>query len=89
MLKSMNQGKSQGKSGAGKICMKATSCWKRNRLSSRLKMEMIRRKASFTSLPLYFDDVKNTNFISNITEGFDEGDDYETVEREYVRRADP
>ena len=68
--------------------MKATSCWVRNRISARLKMEMIRRKASFTSLPLYFDDVKKESFISNITEGFDEGDDYETVDREYKRRAE-
>ena len=88
MLKSLNQGKSQGKSGVGKICMKATSCWSRNRMSARVKTEMIKRKASFTSMLLYFNDVKNDNFMSTLTEGFDEGDHYETVEREYKRRAE-
>ena len=88
MLKSLNQGKLQGKSGVGKICMKATSCWTRNRLSARVKSEMIKRKASFTSMPLYFDDVKKDNFIANLTEGFDEGEDYETIEREYKIQAE-
>ena len=87
VLKSVNKGKSQGKSACGKLCMKAVSDWDRNRVSSRFKKELIRKKASFTSMPIYFDDVKNDNFVSALTEGFDEGDDYETMEREHKRRA--
>ena len=87
VLKSINKGKSQGKSACGKLCMKAVFDWDRNRVSSRLKKELIRKKASFTTMPIYFDDVKNDNFVSALTEGFDEGDDYETMEREHKRRA--
>ena len=35
---------------------------------------------SQTSLPINFDDVKSDKFLSKITEGFDDGEVYETKE---------
>ena len=60
--------------------MKCTSCWLRNKLSYNLAPETIKKRASFTSLPLYFDDVKSDRFLKKITEGFDDGEVYETKE---------
>ena len=79
-LKSLHRGKSQGKSGVGRLIMKCVSCWKRNKISHRLKIETIKKKASFTSLPVYFDDVNDGKFLGKITEGFDDGLVYETSE---------
>ena len=60
--------------------MKCTSDWSKNKLSYNLAMETIKKRASFTSLPLYFDDVKSDKFLVKITEGFDDGEVYETKE---------
>ena len=79
-LKSVNRGKSQGKSSTGRLIMKCTSCWLRNKLSYNLAPETIKKRASFTSLPLYFDDVKSDRFLKKITEGFDDGEVYKTKE---------
>jgi hypothetical protein len=60
--------------------MKTVSDWGKNKLSYSLAKETIKKKASFTALPLYFDDVKSDKFLSTITEGYDEGENYETSE---------
>ena len=41
-------------------------------------METIKKRASFTTMPLYFDDVKDVKFLARATEGFDDGEVYET-----------
>ena len=82
-MKSLNKGKSQGKSGVGRLIMKCVSCWSKNKLSYTLAPETIKKRASFTTLPLYFDDVKSDKFLSKITEGFDDGEVYETKEVNY------
>ena len=79
-LKSVNRGKAQGKSGAARLIMHTVSDWTKNKLSYSLAKETIKKKASYTSLPLYFDDVKSDKFLSTITEGYDEGENYETAE---------
>ena len=79
-LKSVNGGKAQGKSGAARLIMNTVSDWSKNKLSYSLAKETIKKKASYTSLPLYFDDVKSDKFLSTITEGYDEGENYETAE---------
>ena len=79
-LKSLHRGKSQGKSGVGRLIMKCVSCWKRNKISHRLKIETIKKKASYTSLPIYLDDVNDGKFLGKITEGFDNGLVYKTSE---------
>ena len=79
-LKSLQRGKSQGKSGAGWLIMKCVSSWSRNKVSYRLKIETINKRISFTTMPLYFDDVKDDGFLRKITEGFDDGEVYETAE---------
>ena len=86
-LKSVNRGKSQGKSSAGRLIMKCTSSWSKHKLSYSLAMETIQKRASFTGLPLYFDDVKSDRFLSKITEGFDDGQVYETAEVRYTNIA--
>ena len=43
---------------------------------------------SFTTLPLYLDDVEDDKFLARITEGFDDGMVYETSEGEFVRKAE-
>ena len=60
--------------------MKTVSDWGKNKLSYSLAKETIKKKASFTAWPLYFDDVKSDKFLSTITEGYDEGENYETSE---------
>ena len=60
--------------------MHTVSDWGKNKLSYSLAKETIKKKASFTSLPQYFDDVKSDKFLSTITEGYDEGENYETSE---------
>ena len=47
-------------------------------------MDTIRKKVSYTSAPVYFDDVKAANFLSKITEGFDNGETYETREVRFI-----
>ena len=79
-LKSINKGKSQGKSSATRLVMKTVSCWKRNKLSYSLAPETIKKRLSQTSLPIIFDDVKSDKLLSKITEGFDDGEVYETKE---------
>ena len=79
-LKSLQRGKSQGKSGVGRLICKCVSDWPRNKISYRLKMETIKKRASFTTMPLYFDDVKDVKFLARATEGFDDGEVYETSE---------
>ena len=79
-MKSVNRGKAQGKSGAARLIMHTMFDWTKNKLSYSLAKETIKKKASYTSLPLYFDDVKSDKFLSTITEGYDEGENYETAE---------
>ena len=79
-MESVNRGKAQGKSGAARLIMHTVSDWTKNKLSYSLAKETIKKKASYTSLPLYFDDVKSDKFCSTITEGYDEGENYETAE---------
>ena len=79
-LKSLVKGKSQGKSGVGRLLMKCTSCWSRNKISHRLKIETIRKRTSYTTMPIYLDDVNDGKFLGKITEGFDDGLVYETSE---------
>ena len=59
---------------------KCVSDWNRNKISHRLKIETIKKRASFTTMPLYFDDVTDDKFLSKITEGFDNGEVNETTE---------
>ena len=54
--------------------MKCVSSWDRNKISYRLKMETIKKRLSFTTMPVIFDDVKDDNFLERITEGFDDGE---------------
>lgn len=68
--------------------MKCVSSWSRNKISYRLKMETIKKRLSFTTLPVFFDDVKDEKFLDKITEGFDDGEVYETSEGEFVRQAE-
>ena len=49
-------------------------------MSYRLKIETINKRISFTTMPLYFDDVKDDGFLRKITEGFDDGEVYKTAE---------
>ena len=79
-LKSLQRGKSQGKSGVGRLIMKCVSSWSRNKMSYRLNILTIKKRMSFTTMPLYFDDVKDDGFLKQITEGFDDGEVYETAE---------
>ena len=79
-MKSLQRGKSQGKSGVGRLIMKCVSDWSRNKISHRLKIETIKKRVSFTTLPSYFDDVNDDKFLAKITEGFDDGEVYETAE---------
>ena len=79
-LKSLQRGKSQGKSGVGRLIMKCVSDWTRNKLSHRLNIETIKKWSSYTTMPLYFDDIKSDKFLAKITEGFDDGEVYETKE---------
>ena len=37
-------------------------------------METIKKRLSFTTMPVFFDDVKDERFLDKITEGFDDGD---------------
>ena len=68
--------------------MKCVSSWERNKISYRLKMETIKKRLSFTTMPIIFDDVKDDKFLERITEGFDDGEVYETSEGEFVRKAE-
>ena len=68
--------------------MKCVSSWDRNKISPRLKIEKIKKRLSFTTMPIMFDDVKDDKFLEKITEGFDDGETYETSEGEYVRKAE-
>ena len=61
------------------------SDWTRNKLSYRLKIETIKKRLSFTTMPLYFDDVKDDKFLARITEGYDDGEVYETAEVNYLK----
>ena len=79
-LKSLHRGKSQGKSGVGRLLMKCTSDWKRNKISHKLKIETIKKRTSYTTVPIYLDDVNDGKFLGKITEGFDDGLLYETSE---------
>ena len=88
VYKSMNKGKSQGKSGVARMVCYLVSDWKTNKLSPKLSIETIKKKCSFTTCSLYFDDVKNDNFISRNTEGFDDGEVYETGEGIFPKRAE-
>ena len=79
-LKSLLRGKSQGKSSVGHLCMKLVSDWLTNKISYSLAMETIKKRASFTSFPLYLDDVKSDKVVAKLTEGYDDGEVYETRE---------
>jgi hypothetical protein len=45
-----------------------------------MKKETMKKRMSFTTVPLYFDDVKDDKFLAQVTEGFDDGEVYETSE---------
>ena len=60
--------------------MKFVSSWEKHKMSYRLKMETIKKSLSFTTMPVFFDDVKDDKFLDKITEGFDNGEVYETSE---------
>ena len=79
-LKSLLNGKSQGKNGTGRLIAKCVSCWEKNKISHRTKIETIKKRMSFTTLPLYTDDVKDRKFLCKVTEGYDDGETYETNE---------
>jgi hypothetical protein len=49
-------------------------------MSYSLAPETIKKRASFTTCTIYFDDVKSDKFLSTITEGYDDGEVYETKE---------
>ena len=83
--KSLQRGKSQGKSGVGRLIMQCVSDWSKSKISPRLNIETIKKRMSFTTLPLYFDDVKVDTFLSKVTEGFD-GDVYETKEVGFINK---
>ena len=59
---------------------KCVSDWTRNKVSHNLKIETIKKRLSFTTMPVYFDDIKDDKFLARITEGFDDGEVYETSE---------
>ena len=59
---------------------KCTSDWSRNKVSHRLKIENIKKRVSFTTMPIYSDDVTDDKFLARITERFDDGEVYETTE---------
>ena len=88
VYKSINRGKSQGKSGVARMVCYLTSDWKSNKLSPKLSTETIKKKCSFTTTPIYFDDVKMDSFIGRITESFDDGATYETAEGVYPQRSE-
>ena len=79
-LKSVNRGKAQGKSGTGRLIMKCVGDWDKNKLSYTTAMPTIKKKLSYTAFPVYFDDVKSDKFLEKITEGYDNGETYETKE---------
>ena len=79
-LKSVNKGKAQGKSSTARLVMKTVSCWSKNKMSYSMAPETIKKRLSQTSLPITFDDVKSDKFLNKITEGFDDGEVYETKE---------
>ena len=60
--------------------MKTANCWSNNKLSPSLAPETIKKKLSYTTLPVYFDDVTSDKFLSKITAGYDDGEVYETRE---------
>ena len=60
--------------------MKCTSVWKRNKISHKLKIETIKKRTSYTTVPIYLDVVNDGKFLGKITEGFDDGLLYETSE---------
>ena len=63
VYKSRNRGKSQGKSGVARMVCYLTSDWKSNRLSPKISNETIKKKFSYTTCPIYFDDVKGIIFL--------------------------
>ena len=65
--------------------MQCVSDWSKSKISPRLNIETIKKRMSFTTLPLYFDDVKVDTFLSKVTEGFD-GDVYETKEVGFINK---
>ena len=87
-LKSLDGGKSLGKSGVARLMMKCSSSWERNKLSPRLKRETIQKKLALTTCPVLFDDIKDPKFLDRNTEGFDDGEVYETNEGEFTRKAE-
>ena len=88
VYKSQNRGKSQGKSGVARMVCYLVSDWKSNKVSPRIPIETIRKKWSYTSCPMYFDDVKSDKFINKLSEGFDDGEAYETAEGIFPKRAE-
>ena len=64
------------------------SDWKSNKVSPRIPIETITKKWSYTSCPMYFDDVKSDKFINKLSEGFDDGEAYETAEGIFPKRAE-
>ena len=60
--------------------MASCSDWKKNKLSYSLAPQAIKKRISFTTSLVYFDDVKSDKFLHTVTEGFDDGEVYETKE---------
>lgn len=45
-----------------------------------MNIQTIKKRMSFTTLPIYVDDVKDDKFLAKMVEGFDDGECYETNE---------
>ena len=58
-------------------CISDLSC---NKVSHRLKIETIKMRVSFATMPIYFDNVTDDKFLARISEGFADGEVYETIE---------
>ena len=56
------------------------SSWEKNKISARMNIQTIKKRMSFTTLPIYVDDVKDDKFLAKMVEGFDDGECYETNE---------
>ena len=85
---SKNKGKLQGKSGTARLVCYLVSDWKQNKLSPKLPPETIKKNFSFTTCPIYFDDVGKDSFIGRVTDGYDDGQTYETADGVFPKRAE-
>ena len=87
LLKSKDGGKSEGKTGVQQLGAKTCSCWQTHRISTLTSIQTLRKKASFTTLPLFLDDVNNDRRVAELTVGYDGGETYETKDGCYRQCA--